>query len=196
MIAAVMEDMGKNLGIRLITDISGVITGHQKFPDGHKGGVFTIGHGRNALDEKGVTGIDINGVVGILPSLRKHGPGLKFLAVQTEIFRNGSRIADFFQHDDIGPEAENHDGLVFFAHLAQGQTAQHQTKLPLRLTEFGPLGRIAVDTNHIIGPLRGSRRGFLARSNGKFIFDIEIKLLHIGIKTLDTGIGKDARQDG
>jgi len=127
MVHRVVKDMCKNLRIRPIPDISRIATRQKKFPDRHKGGIFAIGHRGHSLYKEGMAGIDINGIIGILPSLRHNDPGLQVWLVKAEIFTNGQRIAHFFNHDHIRPETEDQHGPIRLAQISQTKTRQQQT---------------------------------------------------------------------
>ncbi len=77
-----VQDVGEYFRVGLITHVSWKSSGGKKLPNRDKGGVLTIGHGGDTLDEKGMAGIEIDGIVGVLPPLSQHHPGLKFLAIQ------------------------------------------------------------------------------------------------------------------
>jgi len=80
-----MKNMRKNNGVRLESSITGESAGGQKFFDGCKCGVFTVGHCCVALNKKGMAGIQINVIIGVLSSLGHNDPGLKFIAVKLKV---------------------------------------------------------------------------------------------------------------
>ena len=77
-----VQNVGKYLRVGLITHVSWKSPGGKKLPNRDKGGVLAIGHGGHPLDKERMAGIEINRIVGVLPPLSQHHPGLKFLAIQ------------------------------------------------------------------------------------------------------------------
>ena len=65
----IVQDMGKNLGIALVADITGKPAPSQPVFDRYECGIFSIGHCRDTLNKKRVTCVKIDSIIGILSSL-------------------------------------------------------------------------------------------------------------------------------
>ncbi len=65
-LGGVMRNMRKHLGIGLIPFVTGHPARLEILFNGNKRCILTIGHGADALNEKGMAGIQVNGVVGVL----------------------------------------------------------------------------------------------------------------------------------
>jgi len=143
-----------------------------------------------------VAGVNVDGIVGVLPSLGQNRPRLELLAVQSEIVRHGHRITDLLDHDHIRPEAEDHHRSVPFPHLPKLEAAHHQTALNFRFGQVLPVGRIFIDADQIIVPFGCPPGRPLGRPEREFVFCHEIHVHHVPVQRLDSRVGEDPGEDG
>ena len=137
----------------------GKAAGAEKFPNGDKGRVFTVGHGGHPLNEEGMAGVEIDRIIGVLPPLGEHHAGPELFPVQPKILGNQERVADFLDHDDIGPETVDNHVLMLFAHLPQLQPEHHQTVFEFALAEPFPRLRVFIGADQVdIAPGSPGRR--------------------------------------
>ena len=97
-----MEYVGEHLTVTLVPGITGKIFADQPVADGDEGRVLAVGHGRYALNKKGMAGIKINAVIGVLPSLGHADAGFDLTIVETEGVTNLQWPAHLLYHGDIG----------------------------------------------------------------------------------------------
>ena len=86
----------------------------------------------NALDEEGVAGVQVDGVIGVLAPLGHDDAGVELLAVEAAGIRatvSGSPISLIMI--DVGPEGEDDHVLLLFAHGPQLEPDVHQPALQL-----------------------------------------------------------------
>ena len=53
----IVQNMGKDFRIALVTDVTGVVHADQRLLDWNICGVFTVRHGGDPLDKEGVAGV-------------------------------------------------------------------------------------------------------------------------------------------
>ena len=70
----IMEDVSKDFGVALITNVAGPVHSAQIFSDRNKGGVLSVGHGADTLNKERMTGVEIDAPVGILAALSHDHP--------------------------------------------------------------------------------------------------------------------------
>ena len=63
--------MGEDLAVTVIADIARDTPAHEIFPDRDKRCILAVCHRRVTLDEKRVAGVEVYGIIRVLPSLRK-----------------------------------------------------------------------------------------------------------------------------
>jgi len=143
-----------------------------------------------------VTGVDVYGVVGVLPPLGQDDPGLEFLVVQPQVFRQDHGVPHLLDHDHVGPEAEDDHGPVLLAHPAELEPGEHEAVLDLLRAQGQPLRRVVVNPDQIVVAFRSSRRRRLGRPDGELVFYHEIQVQHVPVQGADALVGKDAGEDG
>ncbi|MFN2267007.1 MAG: hypothetical protein ABR533_01930, partial [Desulfonatronovibrio sp.] len=192
----VMQDMGKDLRVRLIAHVAGKTLAKEPIPDGHKGAVFTIGHGGHTLNEEGVAGVEINAVVGVLASLGETDAGLDPIIVQAEGLTDPQGPPHLFDHGHIRPQGEGSEVITMGSTIkAQSEAGHHQRMVNLFLGKMGPGLGLTIHPENILMPiLRLDHRAFDLEL--MIILQLEALVVHDLIEPIQgrRGMG-NSRQD-
>ncbi len=153
------EGYGEDLRVGLVSCVSRVIPGGEKLPDGNEGRVLAVGHRCVSLDEKGMAGVDVDGVIGVLPPLGQDHPGLELFVVEPQITRQFHGIPDFLDHDHVGPETEDEHGAVGLTHLAEAEAGLASGEAPFIPGAGRASPRVVICADYINVPFRRSCGG-------------------------------------
>ena len=186
----VVHDVGEDLGVGIVAHVPRVAAAREELADRHEGRVLAVRHRGVALDEEGMAGIEVDGVVRVLPALGQDDLRLDARLLDAEELAHFERVPHFLQGQHIGVEGEDEERPVGLAHDAERKPRLHQQVflLLLRLVlvgrgiivDLGDIVLAALDAGHVLdrrlpGELLGEALGLhvllehgqaLARADG------------------------------
>ena len=141
-----MHDVREDFGVGIVAHVPGVAAAEQKLADRHERGILAVRHGGIALDEEGMAGVEIDGVVRVLPALGQDDLRFYIRCVEAEKLADLQGIAHFLEGQNVGIEGEDEERPVGLADVPERQAGLHQQVflLPERLVP------VATRDNHTL----------------------------------------------